>query len=308
MARAAMNKDNFQSSQGRQASPPTQRLAAAGTVPLPRANVATTLPELLEKAAQLVERLESRIELLTHACRTAQLPLPGVVARPARHALPANARQTVAYLLEVFARDPRLAQAVQVAVYRFQQVQGALVLPEAQIDVDQLRRNVFFLTGLPQEFKRDRILGLLFPPSASRLGLVTSVSAGVEQQRAQERKEEAVKKAIALGQALAPRMVVVRLALETLEKGLAHNVGMVLTPEGRQAKVLAVALTGDAATAAKLRHALDAYEALKAKVVQVKAGEADLEVLRPLVLPLGSLASTFHDHALLRQLFSRRAA
>jgi hypothetical protein len=305
MARAAMNQDRFQSSTGKAAPSGTQRLAPASTAPLPRANVATALPELREKAAQLVERLESRMELLTHACRQARLPLPGVQDLPPRHRLPPNAAQTVAYFLEVFGKDPKLAQSVQVAIYRFQQVAAALATPDKEVDVDQLRRNVFFLTGLPQEFKRDRILALLFPPTASRVGLVTSAA---EQQQTRERREEAVKKAIALGQALAPRMVVARLALETLDKGLGHNVSMVLSAEGRQAKVLALALTGDAATTARLRKALETYEELKATVVQVREGKAELEALKPLVLPLGSLAATFNDHAILRQLFRASAS
>ncbi|MDB5098762.1 MAG: hypothetical protein JWM80_3183 [Cyanobacteria bacterium RYN_339] len=299
-----MNKDNFQSSAPK-SSTPTQRLPASSTGALPRASTPSTDGELFAKAVQLITRIEPRIELMIHVCKAAKLPMPGVLPKPFKHPLPPNARQTIEYLVEVFAEDPKLAQSVQVAIFRCQQVGAALVQP-AGIDLDQLRRNVFFLTNLPMELKRDRILAVLFPPASTRTGVLAPPTASPEEKRkALERRDEGVKKAIALGQALAARMVVARLALETVDKGLGHNVGMVLTPEGRQAKVLAMALTGDADTVARLREAYQRYEALKAAVVKVRAGELDLEALRPIVLPLGQLATTFKDHAILRTLFSR---
>lgn len=302
-----MNKDSFQSSTGKLIQP-TQRPAPGGTAPLPRPAPGRIDDELRAKAQELAGRVEPRIELLTAACRSAKLPLPGVLEVPFKHPLPANAKQAIEYLIDVLGEDARLAQAVQVAVFRFQQLADALAAPGA-VDLELLRRNVFFLSNLPTEFKGDRILAVLFPPPRAREGVLQAKTASPELQRQQqERREEAVKKAIALGQALAPRMVVARMALDTLEKGLVSNVSMMLTPQGRQAKMIAIALTGDAETATILRESYDRYEALKAAVGKLRSGAIDIEDLRPIVLPLGQLGTTFKDHALLSQLFPRAVA
>lgn len=303
-----MNKDSFNSS-GRPApgsSAPTQRLGPTGTGPLSRAAQAIPDPELRERATQLVERLEARVELLIRACQRASLPMPGVVTKAFKHAVPPNAAQVLEYLEGAFQADARLAQGVQVAIYRFQQVQGTVTAGEAPTDLEALRRQVFFLTNLSAEFKTDPILTTLFPPPQTREGSLKAIQRSpADQKREAAQREELVKKAIALGQSVAPRMATAKLVLTCIDEGLASNVALVLTPHGRQAKMLAVALTGDNARIAKLREAYAAFEALKAILPQVRAGEQPIEVIRPLAIPLGALATTFADHALLRDLFTR---
>ena len=302
-----MNKDSFQSS--RTTPSPTQRLGPGGTGALPRGALGIPDPELRDKAQALLEKLEPRIELLIRACQAAKLPMPGVQVPTFRHALPPNADQLLAYLTVRLGEDTKLAQGVQVAVYRFQQVLLATAFGDQQTDLEQLRRQVFFLTNLSAEFKDDAVLAMLFPAPAARQGVLKAVQRSPEElRRAQAAREETLRKATALGQALAPRMAIAALALEALDKGLTHNVTAIFSPQGRQAKMIAVALTGDAATTEKLRAAVDQFERLKALVAELRAGGADLEALRPVALPLGQLPTTFAGHALLKDLFTKPMA
>jgi hypothetical protein len=303
-----MQKDSFQSS-GRAPAAPTQSLGPTGTGALARGTVGVPDPELRAKAAALTEKLEPRIELLIRSCQAAALPMPGVHVPAFRHKLPPNADQIMGYLAEALRADAKLAQAVQVAIYRFQQVVLATASGDQRTDLEQLRRQVFYLTNLSAEFKDDRILAMLFPAPQAREGVLKAVQPSAEdRRRTQAMREEAVRRAVALGQGLAPRMAIAALALEALDKGLTHNVTAIFSPQGRQAKMIAVALTGDEATATALRDAHAKFEALKALVPRVRAGEADLEELRPLAVPLGQLGATFEAHPLLKDLFTRPMA
>lgn len=300
-----MQRDKFQSS-GRPAPSPTQRLGTVGTGGLPRGTLGIPDPELRDKARALIEKLEPRIELLIRACQAARLPMPGVEVPTFRHPLPPNADKILEYLTARLGEDAPLAQGVQVAIYRFQQVLLATAFGDQQTDLEQLRRQVFFLTNLSAEFKDDAILAMLFPAPQARQGVLKAVQRSPEElKRAQAAREEVVRKATALGQGLAPRMAIAALALEVLDKGLTHNVTAIFSPQGRQAKMIAVALTGDAATAERLRAAVDQFERLKVLVADLRAGRADLEDLRPVAIPLGALGTTFAAHSLLKDLFTR---
>lgn len=299
-----MQKDTFKSTGSLPAIPP--RPGATGKLP---SALGIPDPELRAKAAQLTEKLEPRIELLIRACQAAALPMPGVQVPAFRHKLPPNAPQLLAYLTERLVEDAKLAQGVQVAIYRFQQVLLATAFADQQTDLEQLRRQVFYLTNLSAEFAGDRILAALFPAPAARQGVLAATQRSPEElKRAQAMREEIVRRAVALGQALAPRMAVAELALEALDKGLTHNVTAIFSPQGRQAKMIAVALTGDPANVAKLREAVGLFAKLKVLVPRIRAGEAEIEAVRPVAVPLGQLASTFAGHPLLKDLFTKPAA
>ena len=304
-----MQKDTFHSSRTGPPASPTQRLGPSGTGALPTGTLGIPDPELRDKARALIGKLEARLELLIRACQAAALPMPGVQVAPFRHGLPPNAEQILLYLTERLRADASLAQGVQVAIYRFQQVVLATAGPDQPADLEQLRRQVFFLTNLSAEFKDDPILATLFPAPQLRQGVLKAVQRTPEEaRRAQAAREETVRKALVLGQSLAPRMAVAALALEALEKGLTHNVTAIFSPQGRQAKAIAVSLTGDPANADKLRTAVAAFEALKTLVPAIRAGQAELEALRPVAIPLGRLGDTFAGHALLKDLFTRPLA
>jgi hypothetical protein len=196
-----------------------------------------------------------------------------------------------------------------VAVYRFQEVGKAIgwrqAVPARPTDLEALRRQVFYLTNLSAEFKQDRILASLFPPPQTQAASLAHLQQSTEQrQRDLGARKDLYDKAAALLQRLSPRMVIVQLALESLEKGLASNMATLLTPQGRQAKVLALALGGDPDTTARLNKAFHQYRALKELLPKLRAGEAELEQLRALAVPLGQLPVTFGTHAILRELFA----
>lgn len=302
-----MQKDTFKSTGSLPALPPRQ--AAPGATGRLASALGIPDPELRAKAAQLTAKLEPRIELLIRACQAAALPMPGVQVPALKHALPPNAPQLLEYLTGRLAEDAKLAQGVQVAIYRFQQVLLATAFADQQTDLEQLRRQVFYLTNLSAEFAGDRILATLFPAPAARQGVLAPTQRSPEERRrAQAMREETVRRASALGQALAPRMAIAALALEALDKGLTHNVTAIFSPQGRQAKLIAVALTGDAANEAKLREAVALFEELKALVPRIRAGEAELEAVRPVAVPLGQLGTTFAGQPALRDLFTKPVA
>jgi hypothetical protein len=305
-----VEQDRFKS-QAPAPKTPTRGLGPTGTRPLAASgSLAVPEPELRERAADLLEKLEQRIEVLIQACTKAGLPMPGVVVRPCRFPLSPNAAQVVAYLGTALQANARLAQAVQVAIFRFQEVGRAirwreLEQPGQATDLEALRRHVFYLNNLSAEFKQDRILASIFPPPQTQTATLGHLQRSKEQrQRDLGVRKDLYDKGVALVQRLAPKMVVVQLALESLEKGITTNMATLLTPQGRQAKVLALALGADPGTTAKLNKAYHQYLALKELLPRLRAGEAELEQLRALAVPLGQLPVVFAAHAILRELFA----
>lgn len=265
-------------------------------------------PELVQRAEEQLEKLAERVELLERACRDAGLPLPGVEARPPRFALTPTSQQVLAYMVPQLQRDERLARAVQVAVYRFQEVARAVCWrmerTHAPVDIEVLRRHVFYLTNLSAEFRSDAVLAVIFPPpDPAQAHAAMAALQPAEARRPTTVRKEVVDKASEQVQRLEPKFWVVEKALASVEQGLGHHMQDFFSPQGRQAKVLALALMGDGPILARLRATCAQYQAMVALLPKLSSGEAGLDDMRPLVLALGRLGLTYQDHPLLAELF-----
>lgn len=133
------------------------------------------LSQAVAQSERIVSMAEARVELLVHALKGRNIPIPGVERWEPRHAITANGKNIITYLEKRFIHVPELAKQVQVACFRFHEL--AVVLPKAQEAIgiestddeilEDLRRKTYFVTHLYDHFKDDPLLRQLFPPPAA---------------------------------------------------------------------------------------------------------------------------------------------
>jgi hypothetical protein len=283
----------------------TRPLLARGT-----ALVAGTWDEvLLAHALEALDNTAERMELLAGACQAAGLPIPGVTVAVAGESANLKIKRLAAYLTPVLASNPTLSQAVQVSLFRFQQL-GEMVgwrqalRPPPPEEFSMLRRLLYYLSNLDGVFKGDRVLSALFPHHAPNGVLETSRRLAKLSPQLVKQRDQAHMDALALEESLAPSMRLVREVLMAHEAGAMANLGDVLNPARTKIRLLALSLTGQPSVVARLRGSYEAYCSLQTALRSPLESEGDVRGLRALVFPLGRLEVTFHDHPTLRLLFS----
>lgn len=278
-----------------------------------------TTEGVINKARKSITNLEPRIELLERSCEAANLPVPGVEIGNYKHPLSPKGEQIVTYLQGVYRANPPLAKTVQVVVFRFHDAERVVNRAQGAIDADsmevqlleELKLKCFYLARFHEEFKGDRVLSQLFPAPAT-----AQVKAGpqpgaappapmstVERLKLKQAREAVLHKAEILAANLAPKMEILKAALEMAEQGkAAMNVGAMFTPETRQARFVAMGVGADKALVAQLKEAHRLFGQLQDKLKEARKG-GDIDELKETVYPLGRLSVTFKKHAMLKDLF-----
>lgn len=312
------NRDSFQ----RQTSPfqgpgGTRPLNPGGTRPLldPSA-LKAQLEDVIAKAKQSIENLEPRIELLLRACRNQDVQVPGVEDRELRHPLTPKGEKILVYLEKILRTNPAIGREVQVASFRFREAERAL---EAAIDgmeqqllhsglLEELRLKLFYLSRFHEGFRADPVLTQLFPPPEPAAGNTSNTGgtgsaalSNVDRLKQKQAREALLMKVETFSSGLAPKMEVLNLALEMLDKpGL--NIGALFTPATRQARMLAFGLGSEKALLAQLREACALYGKLQSQLAEARRG-GDTDPLKETIYPLSRLTIACRQHALLKDLF-----
>jgi hypothetical protein len=304
------NRDTFQ----RQTGPLRQGIGTAplrqGSKPLLGVDTLRAQTEdTLEKAKVSIDTLEPRMELLLRACRSANLPVPGVGHVAYKHPLSPKGEQIVGYLTVMLTTKPDLSQEVQVAVFRFYEAirlsTAALTAMEVnqlqQEVLEELKLQVFYLCRFHEVFKGDRVLAQLFPAPQTGVAARPPMSA-VERLKFKKAREEVLRKAELLKASLAPRMATLLQTVEMIEKGNALDLRGMLTGSTRTARLLALGIGTSPDLVERLKEARSLYGQLEQQLEEAKAG-GEVEPLKDTIYPLSRLALTCRSHPLLRDLF-----
>jgi hypothetical protein len=295
-----------------------------GTRPLtPRPNMdagalRATTEGVIGKARKSLTNLEPRIELLMRSCQAAKLPMPGVDFQGFKHPLSPKGEQIIAYLQTVYQGNPPMAKNVQVVVFRYHDAGKVVERAQSAIDtesmepqlLEELKLKCFYLARFHEEFKGDRVLSQLFPPPQTMPGKAPGAPgqpaapmSTVERLKLKQAREAVLHKAEILAANLAPKMEILRLALEMLDSGkAAMNVGALFTPETRQARFVAMGVASDKALVGQLREVFKLYGQLQDKLKEARRG-GEIDELKETVYPLGRLALTFKKHPILKDIF-----
>ena len=310
------NRDSYQRQTGPlQVQTGTRPLAPRPTMDAEalRASAEATLG----KARKSIANLEPRIELLLRSCEAANLPVPGVAIGQYKHPISPKGEQIVTYLVTVYHGNPPLAKTVQVVAFRFQDavnvVDRTQVAMEGQVLteplVEELRLKCFYLARFHEEFKGDKVLSQLFPPPQTVQGKPTGATgqqqaplSTVERLKLKQAREAVLHKAEILAANLAPKMEIMRLTLEMLDKPQGLNIGALFTPETRQARFIAMGIGADKALVGQLREAFQLYNQLQEQLKEARKG-GEVEELKETIFPLSRLAITCRKHAVLKDLF-----
>lgn len=311
------NRDTYQRNTGL-LQPQTGTKPLAPRPPMDADALRATTEGVIAKARKSITNLEPRIELLTRSCQAASLPLPGVDLGPFKHPLSPKGEQIIAYLQSVYQGKPPLAKTVQVVVFRFYDADSAVTAAQIAIDtetmqaplLEELKLKCFYLARFHEEFKGDRVLSQLFPAPQTMPGKPATPSgqpaapmSTVERLKLKQAREAVLHKAEILAANLAPKMEIMKAALDMIDQGkAAMNVGALFTPETRQARFIAMGIGADKALVAQLKEVQTLYAELQTKLKDARRG-GEIDELKGTVYPLGRLALTFKKHAMLKDLF-----
>lgn len=310
------NRDTFQRQTGllnQQGG--TRPLKSPGTRPLTDPNaVKAQVEALLAKGEATLKGLEPRIEFLMRACQAVSLPLPGVELNGFKHPLSPKGEQIIQYMSGVLTTNQALARQVQVVTFRYQEAVKASEMAASALQQDILRPDLledlklklFYMSRVHEEFKGDPVLKQVFPPPQT----VTGPGAGkpgapmstVDRLKAKQARQALLTKAEVLANNLAPKIEIVRMALENLEqKGL--NLGAFFTPETRQARMVAMGISTKPELVDQLKQTHALFLKLQEALPEARKPDSDLEPLKAIIQPLSQLAVSCQKHAVLKDLF-----
>lgn len=293
----------------------TTPLRNSGTRPLvDRAALRANTEAMITKGRQSLTNLEPRIELLMRSCLSADLAMPGVEVGDFKHPLSPKGEQIVAYLVSAYRQSAAIARSVQVAVFRFQDAAKTTDRAEAALAentlqpalLEELKLKLFYLTRYHEEFKADRVLSQLFPaPQTAALPQKpggTGQLSTVERLKAKQAQQALLHKAELLASRLAPKMEIIVLTLEMLDKPQGLNMGSLFTPTTRQARLISMGISTNPTLIEQLRETRALFAKLQELLPEArKTGEID--ALKETIFPLSKLALTLRGHAMLKELF-----
>lgn len=311
------NRDTFTRQTGmlNQQAPGTRQLTGPGTRPLTDpGSLKSQVEALLAKGNGTLQNLEPRMELLIRSCGACGLPLPGVDYGAFKHPVSPKGEQIIGYVAGVLKTNQALARQVQVAVFRFQEASKAVDTATASVAAGTLRPEIledlklklFYMSRLHEEFKGDPVLAQLFPPPQTMTGPLkrpgTAPLSMADRLKAKQARQAILHKAEVLASKLGPKIEVVKLTIEAVEKP-SLNIGQLFTPATRQARLIAMSLGNNKELVDQLRQAVTLYEKLQKMLPDARTSEDDLEPLKDVIQPLSQLALTFKQNAVIKDLF-----
>ncbi|MDB5097416.1 MAG: hypothetical protein JWM80_1837 [Cyanobacteria bacterium RYN_339] len=310
-----MEKDKFRPS-GEGATGPLASKLSLGTTPIPPASRAPEVgmeaskrrDELSAVITAHLDKLEERMTLLIRAGRMGNLPLTGIAVPFRFPPMSPNHKRLIDHLLGLLQRDPKLGQAIQVALTRYQQAARAVSwrgmtygIPPTE---EELRRYIYELSNLFAAFTGDRILATVFPPPERQAYDPHRMESAKERATAKTARHALVLRARRMVEQLAPSMAILEKALVDCDRGLIYAIGGLFSPVGRTVVILAGELAEDPAAVAQARDAHGRFQRLRGLLPQATQPEFDFDQLRDLLLPLGELLMTLRKPPALRALFA----
>lgn len=263
---------------------------------------------------ETLEAYGARVELMYRACTAAGIAVPGVEALALQHEVPPGGEMVMGYLKSTLPLKPELRKAVLIAIYRFSETRQLalaarrhLALGIVQVGViEQIRQQLYYLGRYFADFQQDPVLVCFFPPPK----VVTTAapapggwsSARQAESDAAAVREQTIQRADAWAAWIAPRMARVETVVAIATQSTPLSFKELMTPQGRQARLVALSLAGQAEVVARLATGVKAFEALQAALQAAHAG-GDTTGLPALVATVDELAFACRQDPLLRDLF-----
>lgn len=280
----------------------------------------TLTEQTIAKALPLAESLEPRVELLLHAFKAINVPVPGVEIGEFKHTLSPNSTKIVAYLTRAMQVKPGLPRQMAVAVFRYHEAVQTVEKAREALESDVLPPNIleelklkfFYLANYHEEFKGDPILTQLFPaPKAGKATAVlkkrsTTPLTPAELLRQRQAKDAAIRFAETYVTALRPKMENLKLIV-SLQKQASrlNNLTAMIKPQERKAMGVLKALKGDERGLEQITRALTLYEQFQAALVAAKKN-GDVEPLKVFLDCFHQMVTAWSVHPVLKELVTAK--